>query len=109
MSEQEHEPPWQVHSSGLINSEIRKLQRRAVREGRGEQMLTALRHIAQLLHRDPTTFGEPLFRLPALRMQVRTVVIRPLAFNFAGKRSDSRHGSRMSLASDANFHCFNQP
>lgn len=83
MPEQEHEPPWQVHSSGAINNELRRLQRRAAGEGRGEQMLTALRHIAQLLHRAPNTIGEPVFRLPELRMQVRTVVVRPLAVDFA--------------------------
>jgi hypothetical protein len=83
MPEQEREPPWQVHSSDVINNELRRLQRRAAREGRGDQMLTALRHIAQLLHHDPTTTGEPLFRLSELCMQVRTVVIRPLAIDFA--------------------------
>lgn len=83
MPEQEHEPPWQVHSSGVINNELRRLQRRAAREGRGEQMLTALRQIVQRLQRDPSEVGEPCYRLPALRMEVRTVVVPPLALDFA--------------------------
>ncbi|HEY7159073.1 MAG TPA: hypothetical protein VH575_34335 [Gemmataceae bacterium] len=46
-------------------------------------MLAALRHIYQGLQRDPTILGEPLYRLPAMHMMVRTVVVRPLALDFA--------------------------
>lgn len=75
--------PWEVHASGAIVNELRRLQRQAARERRGRQMLVALRHIYQQLQDDPTVVGEPLYRLPAMRMQVRTVVVRPLALDFA--------------------------
>jgi hypothetical protein len=43
----------------------------------------AFRQIVERLQLDPTEFGEPCYRLSALRMQVRTVVVRPLAVDFA--------------------------
>jgi hypothetical protein len=78
-----NDPPWHVHASGAITNELRRLQRRAAREGRGEEMLAALEHVYKRLQRDPTNFGEPLYRLPAMRMLVRTVVVLPLSVDFA--------------------------
>jgi hypothetical protein len=31
---------------------------------------------------DPLDVGEPAYRLPTLRMQVRTVIVRPLVVDF---------------------------
>lgn len=31
---------------------------------------------------DPSEFGEPLYRLPALKIQVRTSIVPPLAIHF---------------------------
>ncbi len=45
--------------------------------------MAAFRHIYLRLQQDPNAFGEPLYRLPALRMQVRTVAVRPLVVDFA--------------------------
>jgi hypothetical protein len=72
-----------VHASGVIIKALRDIQRRAKREGRGEKALAALRHICQRLQDDPLTLGEPLYRLPGLRMQVRTCVVRPVLVDFA--------------------------
>jgi hypothetical protein len=52
-------------------------------QGRGERVLSAIRQVWQRLSRDPNNFGEPLYRLPALRMQVRCGAARPLAIHFA--------------------------
>ena len=46
-------------------------------------MLDAFRQAVERLHKDPKNFGEPLFRLPVLRMQVCTAVVRPIAIDFA--------------------------
>jgi hypothetical protein len=46
-------------------------------------MATAFRQIVERLQRDPTEAGEPSYRLPAVRMQVRRIVIRPLVIHFA--------------------------
>jgi hypothetical protein len=77
------ETPYQVHGSGVISMRLRQLQRQAAREGRGEKMLAALRQIYRELQRDPNEFGEPLYRLFTLRMQVRTCLVRPLAVDYA--------------------------
>ena len=84
MAEPEHlGPSYQVHGSGIIAATLRRLQRQAKREGRGEAMLTALRRIYDRLEQDPYSIGEPLYRLPGLRMRVRTVVVRPLVIDYA--------------------------
>jgi len=46
-------------------------------------MLTALRRIYERLEQDPDSIGEPLYRLPGLRMRVRTVVVAPLVVDYA--------------------------
>src|SRR5262245_3822319 len=74
---------YEVHFAGNSLKSLRKLQQQASREGRGETVLSAFRQIVQRLQRDPTTFGEPLYRLPVLRMRVRCGSIRPLAIDFA--------------------------
>jgi hypothetical protein len=74
---------FQISFSGLIAEAIRELQRRASRQGRGEEFLQALRTVVDRLRHDPNEFGEPLYRLPVLRMQIRRAVIRPLYVNFA--------------------------
>jgi hypothetical protein len=51
--------------------------------GKGNALAAAFRHIVQRLENDPNEAGEPLYRLPALRMQDRCVVVRPLVVDFA--------------------------
>lgn len=46
-------------------------------------MASAFRQIVERLQLDPTEAGEPSYRLPALRIQVRTIVVRPLSLDFA--------------------------
>jgi hypothetical protein len=74
---------YAIHVSGAVAKRIKQLQKRAAQEGRGEQTLAALRQIAQRLTQDPFHCGEPLYRLPALRMPIRTVALGPLAVHFA--------------------------
>jgi len=74
--------PYQVHGSAAIAERLWRVQERAAREGRGEKVLEAVRHIYERLQNDPTTVGEPLYRLPNLRMEVRTVVYGPVAIDF---------------------------
>src|SRR5438093_8054764 len=74
---------YQVHCSGVIGKALKQIQQRANAEGRGKQVLLAIRRVWQRLLRDPVSFGEPLYRLPALRMQIRQGAVRPLLVNFA--------------------------
>lgn len=73
---------YRVHGSGAIAQALREIQRRAARQGRGEEVLSAFRRITHQLQQDPVNLGEPLYRLPALRMQIRSVAIRPLVVDF---------------------------
>jgi hypothetical protein len=73
---------YRVEGSGAIAQALREIQRQAARQGRGEEVLSAFRRIAHQLQRDPVHLGEPLYRLPALRMQIRSVAIRPLVVDF---------------------------
>jgi hypothetical protein len=75
--------PYGVHCSGAVAEVLRQIQRRATAEGRGADVLLAFRQAIRRLRQAPMYFGEPLYRLPALRMQVRSGVIAPLVIHFA--------------------------
>jgi hypothetical protein len=74
---------YYVHLATAIAQRLRQIQRQATREGRGEAVLAAFREIIDRLSRAPADFGEPLYRLPVLRMQVRHGAILPLFIDFA--------------------------
>jgi len=76
-------PRWEVVCSHANMEMLRQLWRRASRSGRGEAVTAAFRQILQSLQRDPTEVGEPSYRLSAMRMQVRRIVVRPLVIDFA--------------------------
>jgi hypothetical protein len=73
---------YQVHGSGRILQVLQQIQLEAAQQGRGEEVLAALRQIARQLQRRPLRIGEPLYRLPSLRMQIRSVAVRPLVVDF---------------------------
>jgi hypothetical protein len=77
---------YELYCSGAVAKSIREVQEQASRQGRGQAMLDAFRKAIELLQQAPLDFGEPLFRLPALRMQVCTAVIRPIAFDVCTDR-----------------------
>jgi len=77
------ERSYRVGFSDLIRQELRRLVRRAVREGRGAQFHEALRIILSRLASNPKDLGEPLYRLANLHLQVRQVAVRPLVVDFA--------------------------
>ena len=77
------DPHFKVHVAGAIAAELRRLQRRATKEGRGAKLIDAFRRIVKRLRDDPLGFGEPLYELPALRLFVRHAAIAPLVVYFA--------------------------
>ncbi len=79
----------EVHSSQAIAAMIRRLQRQAITEGRGEQFLTSFHRILPLLRRDPMQVGDPLYYLPALRLHVRQVVVQPVLVEFGVSEDES--------------------
>jgi hypothetical protein len=74
--------PFRLELSGAIAKTIRRLQRQASAEGRGKQFLRAIRRIIHRLRTNPANFGEPLYRLPILRIHIRCAAIRPLSVDF---------------------------
>jgi hypothetical protein len=83
MSSFSGEGGYEVHNSGAIANDFLRLQQEATLQGRGEDLLLAARAVYERLQQDPNEFGEPLYRLSVLRMQVRCAVIRPLYVDFA--------------------------
>ena len=69
--------------SGMIRKDLHRLQNLASLEGRGDGFLGALREIVDSLVHRPREFGEPLYQLSAMRLQVRFVAVRPLLVHFA--------------------------
>src|SRR5260370_13910060 len=76
------EQSFQVGLSQAIALKVRQLQRQAWRQNRGKEFLRAFRKAINRLQRSPRAFGEPLYQLPALRMQVRCAVLGPLSIDF---------------------------
>jgi hypothetical protein len=74
---------FQIHLSGVVGKALRQLQREASRRGEGKEFASALSRIIRVLRQDPNAVGEPLYRLPNLRLNVRTIVIAPLAVDYA--------------------------
>jgi hypothetical protein len=74
---------YRLGFSGMIRRKFRELLRQAVWEGRGPQFREALRSIFHRLAREPNELGEPLYRLHVLDLNVRAVVVGPLAVHFA--------------------------
>lgn len=82
MTTSSHGNSWEVHISRAVARSLLRLQKRASREGRGEALLAAFQYVISQLRASPTSFGEPEYHLPALRMQVRTGSVRPLVVHF---------------------------
>jgi hypothetical protein len=74
---------FSIHCSGAIAAVIRRVHQEATSQGRGQDVTRAFSEILERLCLDPFQIGEPLYRLPGLRMQVRTCLVRPLAVDYA--------------------------
>lgn len=74
---------FEVHCSTAVAERLKELQRVASNTGRGKAVAAAFRHIIQRLELGPEDFGEPAYRLPFLRMQIRSGIVAPLVVDFA--------------------------
>jgi len=61
-------------SKGILKAQHRK----AALAGTGNKFISSLRQVHDRLRTDPKDFGEPLYRLPALRLTVFQAVVAPL-------------------------------
>ena len=75
--------PYDIDWSRAVVRTLRRLMRQAIQQGRAESFLAALRQIGRRLEQSPNRFGEPLYRLPGMRLQVRSAVVRPVVVHFA--------------------------
>jgi hypothetical protein len=82
MSSEPQEGAWRVEFSQAIARDLRELQLKAEREGRGAKTIEAMERIHDRMSRDPMEFGEPLYRLPVMKIQNRQAVIAPVAVDF---------------------------
>lgn len=69
---------YYVDASAELRKQIRELHQVALGQGRGKQFAKALRKIYNRMHLDPFEFGEPLYKLPMLRLLIRTASIIPV-------------------------------
>jgi hypothetical protein len=74
---------FRVHSSKDVAVAFEKLYRRAKAKGQADAFIAAARDIAARLQRDADEFGEPLYNLPALNLEVRHAMVAPLLIYFA--------------------------
>jgi len=75
-------PSYSVSMSQQTRSLLKKLHLEAVQLGIGAQFLAAFRQILSQLQQNPCEFGEPLYSLAALKLQVRKGVIAPLVVTY---------------------------
>jgi hypothetical protein len=75
--------PWQVSYPDVVRQALGQLHRRARERGLGRQVIEAAIQIDDDLHNRPDTFGEEVFRLRHLHLQVRVAFHRPLLVRFA--------------------------
>ena len=74
---------YEVVLAGLAKEQLRMSHRQEAEAGRGQKLVSAFRRIVQRLQRDPVSFGERLYRLPALQSVVYQGAIRPLVVDYA--------------------------
>jgi len=67
---------------GTVKADLRRFHQELMQHGKGNQFLQALRSLNDRLSKDPRTFGETLYRLPALKIMVYQGIINPLVVTF---------------------------
>jgi hypothetical protein len=75
--------PYDIRMSALTKAVVKQLHAQAVQAGTGQKFLAALRQILEQLRTNPLNFGEPVYRLPALRLLVRQGALLPVVVDYA--------------------------
>jgi hypothetical protein len=73
---------YRVSQLGRAKQAFKRHYDQAKLRGKGPAFLSALRHIYQRLRNDPHGFGEPMYRLPAIKMLVCTGAYLPVVVDF---------------------------
>lgn len=77
------EQRYHLSLSAALQAKLHRLHRRASREGRGAQFVRAFEAVVERLERAPTEYGDPLYRLPTMRLAVYQITIPPLIVHYA--------------------------
>jgi len=76
------QPSFQVTLAGQAQQTIKESHQYAAELGQGKQFLDSLRFVYARLRTDPHSFGEPLFRLPTLKLLVACAIVPPVIVHF---------------------------
>jgi hypothetical protein len=84
MTSQGNGPPrlYVVRFSGIAKKQAKQRFQEALQAGNDKRFIAALRRILDQLQRQPLTFGEPLYRLPALQLVVYHAAVAPVAVDY---------------------------
>lgn len=74
---------YSVSMSQQTRAALKDVHARAAQAGRGSEFVVAFRQIVERLHTDPWNFGEPLYRLSALKLLVCQGAISRVVVDFA--------------------------
>ena len=69
--------PFEVEFTGLAREQYLSAMRRAKSVARSAELATAMRRLIVQLSETPLEIGEPMYRLRAMKMDVRRVALAP--------------------------------
>jgi hypothetical protein len=74
---------YKVIPTGVARRLLKQRHLEAIQTGRGAPFLAAFRQIIERLRKEPLVFGEPLYRLKALQLEIRQGIVLPLVVDYA--------------------------
>ncbi len=75
-------PEYKIIAAAAVTQRVKSLHLQAAALGFGEAFRDALIVVARSLVRDPRQFGDPLYRLPALKLTLFHRAVFPLAVDY---------------------------
>jgi hypothetical protein len=73
---------YKVDYAAKIGERIKALHLQAANKGQGHKFIRALRAILTRLRENPRELGEPLYRLPLLKLVIYQAVIAPVVVDY---------------------------
>src|SRR5262245_43126931 len=74
---------YEVDASKQIRDLIKHRHAEVAKVGRGHEFVKALRYVYERLRAEPLELGEPLYRLPVLKLQIRQAMVGKLVIEYA--------------------------
>jgi hypothetical protein len=73
---------YKVTAPGPVKESLHDLMQKALQRGMYDAVVAAAKTIAQRLQADPLAFGDPTFRMSALKLLMHTVIVPPLVVTY---------------------------